>query len=53
MNTDYFLVCAECGHWSVSATMARAIEHQLARWLAPRWITFVDLTGARIRIRAD
>ena len=53
MNTDYFLVCAECGHWSVSATMARAIEHQLARWLPPRWITFVDLTGASIRIRAD
>ncbi len=53
METNYFLVCAECGHWPVSATMAAAIEHQLARWLPPRWITFVDLTGARIRIRTD
>jgi hypothetical protein len=53
METNYFLVCAECGHWSVSAAMARTIEHQLNRWLAPRWIAFVDVTGARIRIRAS
>ena len=51
METNYFLVCAECGHWSVSAAMARAIEQQLNRWLVPRWVTFVDVTGARIRIR--
>jgi hypothetical protein len=53
METNYFLICAECGHWSVSATMARAVEQQLNRWLVPRWISFVDVTGARIRIRAD
>jgi hypothetical protein len=52
MRTDYFVVCAECGHWSVSAAMAQTIEHELTRWLPPRWVTFVDLTGARIRIRA-
>ena len=53
METNYFLVCAECGHWPVSATMAGAIERQLGRWLPPRWIVFVDLTGARIRVRTD
>jgi hypothetical protein len=53
METNFFLVCAECGHWQVSATMARAIEQQLNRWLVPRWVTFVDLSGARIRIRTS
>ena len=53
METNYFLVCAECGHWPVSVTMAGAIERQLGRWLPPRWIVFVDLTGARIRVRTD
>jgi hypothetical protein len=52
MDTNYFLVCAECGHWTVSARMAKAIEVELDRWVLPRWICFVDLTGARIRIRA-
>jgi len=51
MDTDYFLVCAECGHWTVSAAMARAIEAQLGAWVTPRWISFVDLHGARVRIR--
>jgi hypothetical protein len=50
---DYFIIeCGDTAWYYVSTVMARAIEGRLDRWLRPRWITFVDLTGARIRIRA-
>ena len=48
----HVLVMRECCH-PVSTVMARHVERQLDRWPRPRWVTFVDLSGARIRVRAD
>jgi hypothetical protein len=49
---DYFVVAADCCTWCVSTTMARSIEQSLDGRPRPKWVTFVDLTGARIRLRA-
>jgi hypothetical protein len=50
---DYFIIdCGDSSWYYVSTVMARAIEGRLDRWLRPRWITFVDVTGARIRVRS-
>jgi hypothetical protein len=48
---DYFVVGGDCGVWYVSTAMARAIDSSLAAVPQPGWVTFVDLTGARIRLR--
>ena len=48
----HVLVMRQCVH-AVSTVMARHVERQLDRWPRPRWVTFVDLSGARIRVRAD
>ena len=47
----HLVVMRECCH-PVTTVMARHIERQLERWPRPRWVTFVDLSGARIRVRA-
>src|SRR6266480_2038588 len=47
----HLVVMRECCH-PVSTVMARHIERQLERWPRPRWVTFVDLSGACIRVRA-
>lgn len=47
----YFCVATRCGTWYVSTAMARHIEACLDAELRPAWIRFVDLTGARIRVR--
>jgi hypothetical protein len=49
---DYFIVCGESFTWYVSTTMAKAIEARLDARRRPRWVTFVDLTGSRVRLRA-
>ncbi|MGH7518800.1 MAG: hypothetical protein ACREOC_15270 [Gemmatimonadales bacterium] len=49
---DYFVVSGDCCTWYVSTTMARVIEQSLDGRARPKWVTFVDLTGARIRLRA-
>ena len=50
---DYHIVVMrQCSHM-VSTVMARHIERELDRWPRPRWITFVDVTGARFRVRAE
>lgn len=48
---DHFIVSAECCAWYVSTEMARFIEACLEAEPAPKWVKFVDLTGARIRLR--
>jgi hypothetical protein len=48
---DYFLVIASVENWCVSREMAQAIEASLNQEPVPQWVTFVDLTGARIRVR--
>jgi hypothetical protein len=52
LPVDYFLVAARFELWYVSREMAQAIEASLSETPAPRWVMFVDLTGARIRVRA-
>jgi hypothetical protein len=49
---DYFVVSSEFGTWYVSTEMARFIEACLEVEPPLRWVKFVDLTGARIRLRA-
>jgi hypothetical protein len=50
---DFFVVSTEWDNWCVSTEMARHIDKTLDADPLPRWITFVDLTGARVRLRAD
>jgi hypothetical protein len=46
----YVLITRRC-NYPVSVVMLRHVERELSRWPRPRWITFVDLAGARIRLR--
>ncbi len=48
---DYMVVGAQFDAWLVSAPMAQAIEESLTRTFPPTWVTFVDITGARVRVR--
>jgi hypothetical protein len=49
---DYFVVAGPDFSTFVSTAMARHIEACLDRTFGPRWITFVDISGSRIRLRA-
>jgi len=51
LPVDFFWVETSSMCWFVSREMARAVEMTLTRKLLPRWVTFVDLTGARVRVR--
>ena len=49
---DYFVIQTRDSTWFyVSTFMARAVEQRLDRWYRPRWVTFVDIVGDRIRLR--
>ncbi len=49
---DYFAVNATGRRmWPVSTRMATHILRELDRWFPPRWIRFVDLSGAAIQVR--
>lgn len=51
---DYFVIQTRDSSWFyVSTVMARAIDQRLDRFLRPRWITFVDISGSRIRLRTE
>jgi hypothetical protein len=50
---DFFVVSTEWDTWCVSTEMARHIDACLDADPVPRWVTFVDVTGARVRLRAD
>lgn len=52
LPVDYFLVVARFEAWFVSREMVQAIEAALNLTPAPQWVMFVDLTGARIRVRS-
>lgn len=51
LPVDYFLVVAHFDEWYVSREMAQAIEISLNEKPAPQWVMFIDLTGARVRVR--
>jgi hypothetical protein len=49
---SYFVVAARDFSTFVSTEMARHIESCLDAWPRRPWITFVDVSGSRVRIRA-
>lgn len=48
---DYFVIGTRMCDWYVSRDMAQFVEARLDELPAPAWIRFVDLTGARVRVR--
>ena len=50
---EYFVLASYAGEWMISRRMAEFIEVELGRWRRPRWIRFIDLTGATVRLRTD
>lgn len=49
---DYFVVdSTDFGEWYVSREMAQHVEACLDQAPTPRWVVFVDVTGARVRVR--
>lgn len=52
MDTDFFVIETLYGSWLVSTEMAYAVDAVLARRRLPEWVTFVDLSGARVRLRS-
>jgi hypothetical protein len=49
---DYFVLSTRDDSWCLSMAMTRAVELELARATPESWITFVDLSGSRVRLRA-
>lgn len=47
---EYFVLRA-AHDWIVSKETARYVERVLRRLIRPRWIRFVDITGAAIRLQ--
>jgi hypothetical protein len=48
---DYFVIESSSVAWYVSRGMAQAVEATLTQSPPPQWVVFVDLTGARVRLR--
>lgn len=49
---DYFEIITPDDVFYVSREMVMCIERAMNRWWQPRWATFVDVAGARVRVRA-
>jgi len=52
IGVDHFVVSAKSATWYVSTEMARHIEACLEVEHHQAWISFVDLSGARVRLRS-
>ena len=50
---DYFVLETDNGEWLLSRNMAVFVESELDRWPRRRWIRFIDLTGASVRVQTD
>jgi hypothetical protein len=53
LHPDHHIVATANFSYIVSPVMARHIEQELDRRRRPKWITFVDVSGARVRILAS
>ena len=51
LHPGYHVVMTRQFSYVVSTVMARHIERELDRWPRPRWITFVDVAGGRVKLR--
>ena len=47
----YWVVSTASMTYPVSEVMVRLVEDALDRWPRPRWVRFVDLSGAVVRLR--
>jgi hypothetical protein len=48
---DYFVLETVYSMWYLSVEMARAVDRDLTATPLPEWTVFVDLAGARVRLR--
>ena len=53
LHPDHHIVATNDFSYIVSPVMAQHIERELDRRRQPKWITFVDVSGARVRVRAS
>jgi hypothetical protein len=53
LHQDHHIVETNGFNYIVSTAMAQHIERELDRWPRPRWITFVDVCGSRVKIRSS
>ncbi len=53
LHQDHHIVATTKFNYIVSTVMARHIERELDRKPRRQWIKFVDVAGARVRIRAS
>src|SRR5262245_64104772 len=49
---EFWVVETATSSWVVSDVMARHVEQALDRWTT-RWVTFVDVSGSRVRVRTS
>lgn len=52
IGLDHFVVSAKSATWYVSTEMARHIEACLDVEHHQTWVSFVDLSGSRVRLRS-
>jgi hypothetical protein len=50
---DYFVLETPFSSWYLSVDMARAVDRDLTATPLPEWTVFVDLAGARVRLRTS
>jgi hypothetical protein len=50
---DYFVLESPFSMWYLSVEMARVVDRDLAASPLPEWTVFVDLAGARVRLRTS
>ena len=50
---DFFVLESHSSVWYLSVEMARAVDRDLAATPLPEWTVFVDLAGARVRLRTN
>jgi hypothetical protein len=50
---DYFVLETPFSSWYLSVEMARAVDRDLMAKPLPDWTVFVDLAGARVRLRTS
>ena len=47
---EYFVITGDCGSYYVSRETATRVARDLDRLWVPRWLSFTDIVGSRIRV---
>lgn len=50
---DYWVVETPWNSYLVSPVMARVVQRALSRWPRQRWVSIVDISGARLFLRTS